>query len=122
MFLAGLSKEKQEAFLNLAHTMVYADGRLDENKKKIFESYKSELVDVDFSKAHDFVCNFLCVYNFRKSIIRESISGFFRKFWKQYVYAFSNNDVRRMVGSNCLPRVMTCLLKVLNSFPMPSKS
>lgn len=53
MFLAGLSKEKQEAFLNLAHTMVYADGRLDENEKKIFDSYKSELVDVDFSKAHD---------------------------------------------------------------------
>ncbi|MBO6179190.1 MAG: hypothetical protein J6O04_08455 [Selenomonadaceae bacterium] len=53
MFLAGLTKEKQEAFLNLAHTMVYADGRLDENEKKIFDSYKAELVDVDFSKAHD---------------------------------------------------------------------
>ena len=53
MFLAGLTKEKQEAFLNLAHTMVYADGRLDENEKKIFDSYKAELVGVDFSKAHD---------------------------------------------------------------------
>ena len=51
MFLAKLSNEKQEAFLNLAYTMVYADGRLDAAEKKLFDSYKLEL-DADLSKAH----------------------------------------------------------------------
>ena len=51
MFLANLPVEKQEAFLNLAYTMVYADGRLDAAEKKLFDSYKLE-IDVDFSKAH----------------------------------------------------------------------
>ncbi|MBE8949086.1 MAG: hypothetical protein SR3Q1_00575 [Quinella sp. 3Q1] len=51
MFLANLPVEKQEAFLNLAYTMVYADGRLDAAEKKLFDSYKLE-IDVDLSKAH----------------------------------------------------------------------
>ena len=51
MFLSGLTRQKQEAFLNLAYTMVYADGRLDAAEKKLFNSYKLEL-DVDISKAH----------------------------------------------------------------------
>lgn len=51
MFLAGLTREKQEAFLNLAYTMVYADGRLDAAEKKIFDSYKLE-TDIAISKAH----------------------------------------------------------------------
>ena len=51
MFLANLSHEKQEAFLNLAYTMVYADGRLDAAEKKLFDTYKLE-IDADFSKAH----------------------------------------------------------------------
>ncbi|MBR0261739.1 MAG: hypothetical protein IJQ85_08105 [Selenomonadaceae bacterium] len=51
MFLSKLTREKQEAFLNLAYTMVYADGRLDAAEKKIFDSYKLE-VNVDLSKAH----------------------------------------------------------------------
>lgn len=51
MFLAGLTHEKQEAFLNLAYTMVYADGRLDAAEKKLFDTYKLE-VNADLSKAH----------------------------------------------------------------------
>lgn len=51
MFLANLPVEKQEAFLNLAYTMVYADGRLDAAEKKLFDSYKLE-IDADLSKAH----------------------------------------------------------------------
>ncbi len=51
MFLAQLTREKQEAFLNLAYTMVYADGRLDAAEKKIIDSYKLE-VDADLTKAH----------------------------------------------------------------------
>jgi len=51
MFLAELTREKQEAFLNLAYTMVYADGRLDAAEKKIIDSYKLE-VDADLTKAH----------------------------------------------------------------------
>lgn len=51
MFLSGLTREKQEAFLNLAYTMVYADGRLDAAEKKLFDTYKLE-TDVDLSKAH----------------------------------------------------------------------
>ena len=51
MFLSGLDIKKQEAFLNLAYTMFYADGRLDKEEKKLFESYKLDL-DADLSKAH----------------------------------------------------------------------
>ena len=51
MFLSKLTDKKQEAFLNLAYTMVYADGRLDATEKKLFDSYKLEL-DADLSKAH----------------------------------------------------------------------
>ena len=52
MFLANLTREKQKAFLNLAYTMVYADGRLDAAEKKLFETYKLEIEDADLSKAH----------------------------------------------------------------------
>ena len=51
MFIAGLEKKKQEAFLNLAYTMVYADGKLDEREQQLFNSYSLE-VDLDLSKAH----------------------------------------------------------------------
>ena len=51
MFLSRLSHEKQEAFLNLAYTMIYADGRLDAAEKKLFDTYKLE-IDADLSKAH----------------------------------------------------------------------
>ena len=51
MFLAQLTREKREAFLNLAYTMVYADGRLDPLEKKVIDTYKAEL-NVDMSKAH----------------------------------------------------------------------
>ena len=52
MFLANLTDKKQEAFLNLAYTMVYADGRLDAAEKKLFDTYKLEIEDADLSKAH----------------------------------------------------------------------
>ena len=52
MFLSKLSREKQKVFLNLAYTMIYADGRLDAAEKKIFDSYKLEIEDADLSKAH----------------------------------------------------------------------
>ena len=52
MFLSKLTREKQEVFLNLAYTMIYADGRLDAAEKKIFDSYKLEIEDADLSKAH----------------------------------------------------------------------
>ena len=51
MFLSKLTREKQEAFLNLTYTMIYADGRLDAAEKKLFDTYKLE-IDADFSKAH----------------------------------------------------------------------
>ena len=51
MFIKGLSKELQSAFLNLAYTMVYADNQLAEEEKKIFDSYSLE-VDVDMKDAH----------------------------------------------------------------------
>lgn len=51
MFIAGFDKEKQAAFLNLAYTMVLADGRLDEKEQLIFDSYKVE-TDADMSKVH----------------------------------------------------------------------
>ena len=52
MFLSKLTREKHAAFLNLAYTMVYADGRLDAAEKKLFDSYKLEIEDADLSKAH----------------------------------------------------------------------
>lgn len=52
MFLSGLTREKQEVFLNLAYTMIYADGRLDAAEKKIFDTYKLEIEGADLSKAH----------------------------------------------------------------------
>lgn len=52
MFLSKLTHEKQVAFLNLAYTMVYADGRLDAAEKKLFDSYKLEIEHADLSKAH----------------------------------------------------------------------
>ena len=52
MFLSKLTREKQEAFLNLAYTMIYADGRLDAAEQKLFDSYKLEIEHADLSKAH----------------------------------------------------------------------
>ena len=52
MFLSGLTPKQQEAFLNLAYTMVYADNQLAIEEKKLFDSYKVELTEVNFSKAH----------------------------------------------------------------------
>ena len=51
MFVSGLSKEKQEAFLNLAYTMMHVDDKIAEQEQKIFESYSSELT-VDLNSAH----------------------------------------------------------------------
>ena len=51
MFIARLPLEKQETFLNLAYTMVYADGRLDEREQLIFAGYQIES-EVDMSKVH----------------------------------------------------------------------
>ena len=52
MFLANLSDRKKESFLNLAYTMIYADGRLDAAEQKLFDSYKLEIEHADLSKAH----------------------------------------------------------------------
>ena len=43
MFIAGFTKSQQEKFLNLAYTMVYADGRLDEREQQIFAGYSIEV-------------------------------------------------------------------------------
>lgn len=51
MFVSGLSKEKQEAFLNLAYTMMHVDDKIAEQEQKIFKSYSSELT-VDLNSAH----------------------------------------------------------------------
>ena len=51
MFIAGFDRAKQEVFLNLAYTMVYADGRLDEKEQQLFASYQIE-TDLDMSKVH----------------------------------------------------------------------
>ena len=53
MFVAELTPEKQEVFLNLAYTMVYADGRLDEKEDKLFKSYAIEVSEEMLSKAHN---------------------------------------------------------------------
>lgn len=53
MFIAGFNKEQQENFLNLAYTMVYADGRLDEREQLIFAGYSVEIdPSIDMSKVH----------------------------------------------------------------------
>ena len=53
MFIAGFSKEQQEVFLNLAHTMVYADGRLDEREQLLFIGYSVEIdPSIDMAKVH----------------------------------------------------------------------
>ena len=53
MFIAGFSKEHQEKFLNLAYTMVYADGRLDEREQQIFAGYGVEVdPSIDMTKVH----------------------------------------------------------------------
>ena len=53
MFIAGFDKSKQEAFLNLAYTMIYADGRLDEREQKLFAAYQIEVdFSVDMEKIH----------------------------------------------------------------------
>lgn len=53
MFIAGFSKTQQEKFLNLAYTMVYADGRLDEREQQIFASYGVEVdPSIDMTQVH----------------------------------------------------------------------
>ena len=53
MFIAGLSKEQQEKFLNLAYTMVYADGRLDEREQLLFAGYSVEVdPSIDMAQVH----------------------------------------------------------------------
>ena len=53
MFISGFTKEQQEKFLNLAHTMVYADGRLDEREQLLFIGYSVEIdPSIDMSKVH----------------------------------------------------------------------
>lgn len=51
MFIAKLTPEKQEAFLNLAYTMVYADGKLDDREQRLLDGYRIESA-VDTSKVH----------------------------------------------------------------------
>lgn len=51
IFISNLDVEKQKSFLNLAYTLIYADGKFDSAEKKLFYSYKAE-VDVDLSEAH----------------------------------------------------------------------
>lgn len=53
MFIAGFNKTQQEKFLNLAYTMVYADGRLDEREQQIFAGYSVEVdPSIDMSQVH----------------------------------------------------------------------
>ncbi len=51
MFIGDLDKEKQMAFVNLAYTMMHADGELAKQEKRLFDSYASE-IEVDLGKAH----------------------------------------------------------------------
>lgn len=53
MFVARLTPEKQEVFMNLAYTMVYADGRLDEKEDKLFKTYALEVGEEMLTKAHN---------------------------------------------------------------------
>jgi len=53
MFIAGFTKSQQEKFLNLAYTMIYADGRLDEREQQIFAGYSIEVdPSIDMSQVH----------------------------------------------------------------------
>lgn len=53
MFIASLNKEQQENFLNLAYTMVYADGRLDEREQLLFAGYSVEVdPSIDMAQVH----------------------------------------------------------------------
>lgn len=53
MFIAGFSKTRQEKFLNLAYTMVYADGRLDEREQQLFAGYSVEVdPSIDIAQVH----------------------------------------------------------------------
>ena len=53
MFIAGFSKDLQEKFLNLAYTMVYADGKLDEREQLIFGGYSVEVdPSIDMAQVH----------------------------------------------------------------------
>ena len=53
MFISGFDKERQEKFLNLAYTMVYADGRLDEREQLLFAGYGVEVdPSIDMNKVH----------------------------------------------------------------------
>ena len=53
LFIAGFSKELQEKFLNLAYTMVYADGRLDEREQLLFAGYSVEVdPSIDMAQVH----------------------------------------------------------------------
>lgn len=53
MFIAGFNKEQQEKFLNLAYTMVYADGRLDDREQLIFVGYSVEVdPSIDMTQVH----------------------------------------------------------------------
>lgn len=53
MFVARLKPEKQEVFMNLAYTMVYADGKLDEKEDKLFKTYALEVGEEMLNKAHN---------------------------------------------------------------------
>ena len=50
MFLSELSKEEQKVFLDLAHTMIYADEVLTQEENVAMELYKKEC-DVSISDA-----------------------------------------------------------------------
>ncbi len=53
MFIAGFTKDQQEKFLNLAYTMVYADGRFDEREQLLFIGYSVEIdPSIDMTKVH----------------------------------------------------------------------
>lgn len=52
MFIGELTNELQAAFLNLAHTMMIADGEIAKQEKRIFESYAAE-IKVDLKLAHE---------------------------------------------------------------------
>ena len=53
MFIAGFNKTQQEKFLNLAYTMVYADGRLDKREQQIFAGYSVEVdPSIDMAQVH----------------------------------------------------------------------
>lgn len=53
VFITGFNKAQQEKFLNLAYTMVYADGRLDEREQQLFAGYSVEVdPSIDMAQVH----------------------------------------------------------------------